>query len=407
MSFMKQTEIEALIDKAIGKRGLIRTPAWWVRKIFYELIDWVASSLTRNKKEIQQDVNKSLEKSLPYIIVYSMGGGHIVMAGKAYSIPARSIIKIPYQETFKWTSISNIQLIDFRGASICPKDLSHLFENETGLFNLDLSPLDTSEVTDMSYMFANYSGRFVKFGKLNTANVKDMSYMFKGSKFQQIDRTGDNSVYGRLEKAVGMYEGCSAYFIYDTFIEGYNEVDFTGVFRGCAQLQHINPRFSPQAIPQVSSSLSFGKVISLKEAFKGCEKLSRLFVSGTASAADGFESMFEGCGGLTYLDLGNYFDTQMVTSLKDIFKGCSAIESLYLGTRFFSLNPKEDIEVDFSDLIKWVDSSVKTSLVDNSRNRATGFQSKITIKLSKETYNVLTEDQLTTITNKGYTIISV
>lgn len=404
---MKLTEIKALIDKAIGKRGLIRTPAWWVRKIFYELIDWVTSSLTQSREEIQQDVDKSLEKSLPYISVYSSDAeSRITLEGKTHRIPQGTMLKIPYRETFKFSIPSwGLPLVDYRGAYLCPKDLSHLFESGN-LYNLDLSPLDTSEATDMSYMFAYYSGDHVKFGKLNMANVKDMSYMFKGSRFQSINRTGDHQFhYTNLEKAVGMYEDCTAYWIWDSLTEASDKVDYTGIFRNCTYLQHINPSFSQSLIPRVTSEVSFGNVVSLKEAFKGCKKLTRLAVSGTVSAADGFESMFEGCEGLTYLYLRS-MNTYRVTSLKNIFKGCTSIEYLYLNKDFFRLTPEEDMEVDFSDMTKWVDSSVKVSLIDNLYTRSSSDLAKggITIRLSQETYNVLTEDQLTTIVNKGYNV---
>lgn len=410
MKPMKLTEIKILIDKAIGKRGLIRTPAWWVRKIFYELIEWVTSSLTQNKKEIQRDVDKSLEKSLPYISVYSSSTTKISLEeGKTYQIPASSWVKIPYQETFKFNGY--IQLIDFRGAYLCPKDLSHLFENKS-LFNLDLSPLNTSEATDMSYMFSGCNcSTYLKLGKLNIANVRDMSYMFKNTKFTTIDMTCDHSSQNLLEKAVGMFEGCSALCINFYIYLSPTPTDFTGIFRNCASLKYINPDFSNPNIGfvyrQAKNKVEFPKATSLKEAFKGCSKLTRLDVDpSSVSSEDGFESMFEGCSSLTYLSIYDYFDTIHATSLKDIFKGCSAIETLILGTRFFRLAPENDTEVDFSDMTKWVNFSVKASLVTNLYTRTSSdlAKGKITIKLSQETYNVLTEDQLTTITNKGYNV---
>jgi hypothetical protein len=45
------------------------------------------------------------------------------------------------------------------------------------------------------------------------------------------------------------------------------------------------------------------------------------------------------------------------------------------------------------------------SLITNSFDRATAGYSVFTITLSQETYNLLTEEEITAITNKGYTIV--
>lgn len=405
---MKLTEIKTLIDKVIGKRGPIRTPAWWVRKIFYELIDWVTSSLTQNKKEVQKEVDQSLEKSLPYISVY--GGSSrssVVIEGKTYIIDPYTRVKIPYRETFKPTKgrFAGINHIDFRGASKCPKDLSYLFHG-ADCFNIDLSPLDTSEVTDMSYMFSSYYNyQFVKLGNLNMSNVRDMSYMFRGAKFQQIDMMGDNIAAGLWEKAVGMFENCSASHIWFNFNStGADGIDYTGLFRNCGSLRSLNVGRAYDY-----SNITFAnKTVSLKEAFKGCSKLTKLRVDGPSDiqSEDGLESMFEGCSGLTTLWC-YYFNTKNQTSMRNIFKGCSALETLVLSKNFFRLAPEEDIEVDFSDLKKWTGYSVKQSLVTDLYTRTSSDLAKgsITIRLSQETFDYLTEDQRNTIIGKGYNLM--
>ena len=36
---MDKSTIQALIDKVIGKKGLIRVPSWWMRKVLMQIAD--------------------------------------------------------------------------------------------------------------------------------------------------------------------------------------------------------------------------------------------------------------------------------------------------------------------------------------------------------------------------------
>ena len=42
---MKLTKLQALIDRAIGKKGVLRTPAWWMNKILSEIADKTEDSI--------------------------------------------------------------------------------------------------------------------------------------------------------------------------------------------------------------------------------------------------------------------------------------------------------------------------------------------------------------------------
>lgn len=36
---MTKIEIQSLIERVIGKKGNLRTPSWWMRKLFNEVIE--------------------------------------------------------------------------------------------------------------------------------------------------------------------------------------------------------------------------------------------------------------------------------------------------------------------------------------------------------------------------------
>ena len=90
-----------------------------------------------------------------------------------------------------------------------------------------------------------------------------------------------------------------------------------------------------------------------------------------------------------------------VSSMTDIFTKSSAIATLKLGFYFGKM--KDSVgTVDFSDLNRWENDSVKTltTLYDRKSNGL----GVITLKLSSNTKTALGEGGITTLTNIGYTI---
>ena len=49
---MNKSTIQTLIDKIIGKKGLIRVPSWWMRKVLMQIADWVQEGDDANGKKI-------------------------------------------------------------------------------------------------------------------------------------------------------------------------------------------------------------------------------------------------------------------------------------------------------------------------------------------------------------------
>lgn len=46
---MTRDELQALIDRVIGKDGILRVPAWWVRRLFSNLIDYTDNAVKKVK----------------------------------------------------------------------------------------------------------------------------------------------------------------------------------------------------------------------------------------------------------------------------------------------------------------------------------------------------------------------
>ena len=82
------------------------------------------------------------------------------------------------------SSIKSVRFID----TIKPISTAYWFYYHTVLTTIDLSNLDTSNVTDMSYMFKTCTSlKFQSAICLDTSNVTDMSYMFGSSNSTTLD----------------------------------------------------------------------------------------------------------------------------------------------------------------------------------------------------------------------------
>lgn len=138
--------------------------------------------------------------------------------------------------------------------------------------NLDLTHLDTSNVTDMFSMFRGCSGLTnLDLTHLDTSNVTYMDTMFSG---------------------------CS----------GLTDLDLT----------HLNT----------------SNVTDMNSMFSGCSGLTNLDLThlNTSNVTD-MSYMFDGCSGLTNLDLTS-LDTQNVTNMSSMFYDCTVLTTLSIGEKF-------------------------------------------------------------------------
>ena len=73
---------------------------------------------------------------------------------------------------------------------IKPKNIMYMFQELENVTEVDISKLDTSEITDLTRFFSNAKNlKELDISTMDTSNVTNMSYMFNGSGIEKLDFT--------------------------------------------------------------------------------------------------------------------------------------------------------------------------------------------------------------------------
>ena len=229
---------------------------------------------------------------------------------------------------------------------------SGLFSYLTNIESLDLSKLDTSYMTSMSYMFYNSSGlKELDLSNFNTERVTNMSFMFQGCTnlteldLSSFDTSNVTSMGGTSTSGGGgMFQGCSSLTSLNVSSFDTSKVIFMGhMFHGCSSLTSLDvSNFDTSNVESMFGM--FNSCSSLKELnllnfdtsnvtvmsgmFDGCSTLVSLNVSSfNTQNVTTMASMFQNCNKLTILNLSN-FNTSKVEAMGNMFNGCSGLTSL-------------------------------------------------------------------------------
>ena len=212
-------------------------------------------------------------------------------------------------------------------------NIHYMFYGCSGLANLDLTPLDMKNVTYMYAMFSGCSGlTSLDLTPLDTSNVTDMHSMFYGcSGLTNLDLTPLDT--SKVTNMNCMFEGCSGLTSLDLpHLDTQNVTNMGFLLKGCSSLTGLD-----------LTPLDTKNVTDMECMFEGCSSLISLDLSplDTKNVTD-MHSMFSGCSGLTSLNL-TPLDTQKVTRMWDMFNNCFALTSLTTGTTFKFVGTKYDL----------------------------------------------------------------
>lgn len=243
----------------------------------------------------------------------------------------------------------------------------------------DVSNLDTSKFTDMSYMFVYCTSiSNIDVSRWNVGNVTSMQGMFNGcTSLKSLNIEGWNT--SSVSNMSDLFKGCNSLtFLNVNNWNVSNVANISGMFSGGLSLKSIN-----------LSNWDTSSIIDMSFLFYQLDILN-IDMSGDKWA----------------------FNADVIDKLQDSANPFNRwadgkVNSLILGKNFFAYDGKfkDNLGNFISNSFKnWDKDSFIKSFVENSYNRKLNGLSVMTLKFYPTLKNHLTEQDIATITAKGYII---
>ena len=250
--------------------------------------------------ELETEANALSDKGdfdVESVIDEAKGTQTIVINGKNKEVEPLDITANGEYNVVRYKKV-NVNVADMLQARVDDTNSCYYLFYYYGGTSLDLSNLDTSNVTNMRYMF-NYCSNLtnITFGeKFDTRNVTHM---------------------------VGMFSSCHALQTLDlSHFNTSNVNSMSYMFQSCQKLTSLN-----------LSSFNTSNVISMEYMFNNCFNLTSLNLSNwDTSNVTSMTSMFQGCGLTGVLDL-SHFDMSKVNYSTNMFTNCTALTHAILPSK--------------------------------------------------------------------------
>ena len=193
----------------------------------------------------------------------------------------------------------------------------------SNIISLDVSNFNTSNVTDMSYMFNECKNlKEIKgINKFNTNKVTNMRTMFQSCNvLEYLDLSNFNT--SNVVDMTYMFSKCNKL----KEIKGINKfninkvTNMSAMFQACNALEYLD-----------LSNFNTSNVTDMSYMFAACNKLKEIkgINKFETNKVINMSTMFQDCNVLEYLDLSN-FNTSNVTDMSYMFFGCNKLKYLNL-----------------------------------------------------------------------------
>ncbi|MBO7466586.1 MAG: BspA family leucine-rich repeat surface protein, partial [Bacteroidaceae bacterium] len=220
-----------------------------------------------------------------------------------------------------WFNANDISFVRFDPsfANYRPTTTARWFQRLYGLTTLEGTQyFNTSEVTDMSYMFFATFFDALDLSWMDVSNVTSMKGMFAGSRIQSLDLTGWNT--SKVTDMSHMFEQCNLISLNLTFNTS-SVTDMSYMFHLCDELTSLT----------FGGSWSTGNVVNMEWMFSSCEKLTTLdLTSWNVGKVENMDCLFWQCESLTTLSGVRYWNTSSVTNMGSMFRECESLSALDL-----------------------------------------------------------------------------
>ena len=201
--------------------------------------------------------------------------------------------------------LDNVDTLDLTGLDTSNMtSMSMMFYKSTSLKSIDVSGFDTSKVVNMNGMFWECSNlTSINISNFNTSKVTDMNNMFaECSNLITLDLSN--------------FDTSNVIYMGNPYSYSYG-----GMFRNCSSLKELNV-----------SSFNTSKVKYMSNMFQGCSSLTTLDLSNfNTSNVTAMASMFDSCSSLVSINVSN-FDVSSVTDMLFMFQNCKSLLNLDLSS---------------------------------------------------------------------------
>lgn len=219
---------------------------------------------------------------------------------------------IPYQ---RLTAIDGFEHVNTSNV----KNMSNMFYYCSSITSLDLSSFDTSNVEDMSSMFASSGLASFNASDLDTSKVKDMQSMFSAcTSLTTLDLSSfDTSKVTNMNR---MFYNCYDLTTLDVSKWDTGKVEnMDSIFMWCRKLDDFDV-----------SRWDTSSVTTFNNAFNGCNVLKVIDLSSwEVGNVTNTQMMFAYCNYVEVIDLRG-FDVSNVTNMRGMFSQCLRLQTIYV-----------------------------------------------------------------------------
>ena len=247
------------------------------------------------------------------------------------------------------SKLTSITLSSFNTKQVT--NMSHMFEGCRSLTSINLNSFDTSNVESMNAMFSGCSSlTSINLDNLNTPKLDNVSFMFENcSSLKSINL--DNFNTPKLETMSYMFEDCD--HLTSISLKNFNTANVLSMayaFKGCSSLSSIN-----------LNNFNTSRVESVDHMFYQCNSLKEIIGSDkwTFPNLKNMDYMFCWCSSLEKINISNWQIASNLDSMRNTFYACNKLQELALSNwkvdkiRFMSSTFNKCSLLKEIDLSKW------------------------------------------------------